>query len=213
MASIVRIKRRLEDEPAEALLLAPSSKKLKEDVSVDQKVLKFFGTIDSKVRDVKTINKLLEDKKMKSYRDKPAPSERNISKAQASHPLGNRYTITSTFPNPNEGESGSNLKVYDLIREGEQPDDSDTIMCNGVPMVVEKCAAEPKKDVFVYDYYYSEVGTIDDTYLDQLLSVKPFEYTYESYESDKDSQDSNAEDYYTNDYPDTDESCEDFNDE
>lgn len=49
MASIVRIKRRLEDEPAEALLLAPSSKKLKEDVSVDQKVLKFFGTIDSKV--------------------------------------------------------------------------------------------------------------------------------------------------------------------
>ena len=36
-------------------------------------------------------------------------------------------------------------------------------------MVVEKCAAEPKKDVFVYDYYYSEVGTIDDTYLDQLL--------------------------------------------
>jgi len=71
----------------------------------------------------------------------------------------------------------------------------------------------PKKDVFVYDYYYSEVGTIDDTYLDQLLSVKPFEYTYESYESDKDSQDSNAEDYYTNDYPDTDESCEDFNDE
>jgi len=213
MASIVRIKRRLEDEPAEALLLAPSSKKLKEDVSVDQKVLKFFGTIDSKVRDVKTINKLLEDKKMKSYRDKPAPSERNISKAQASHPLGNRYTITSTFPNPNEGESGSNLKVYDLIREGEQPDDSDTIMCNGVPMVVEKCAAEPKKDVFVYDYYYSEVGTIDDTYLDQLLSVKPFEYTYESYESDKDSQDSNAEDYYTNDYPDTDESCEDFNDD
>jgi len=97
MASIVRIKRRLEDEPAEALLLAPSSKKLKEDVSVDQKVLKFFGTIDSKVRDVKTINKLLEDKKMKSYRDKPAPSERNISKAQASHPLGNRYTVRAAY--------------------------------------------------------------------------------------------------------------------
>ena len=54
------------------------------------------------------------------------------------------------------------------MREGES-NKNDTIMCNGVPMVVETCAAETKQDVFVYDYYYSEVGTIDDSYLDQLM--------------------------------------------
>ena len=49
MASYLRIKRRLEEEPAEALLLARSSKKFKEDSNENPNVFKFFGTIDSKV--------------------------------------------------------------------------------------------------------------------------------------------------------------------
>jgi len=208
MASYLRIKRRLEEEPAEALLLARSSKKFKEDSNENPNVFKFFGTIDSKDGDVQTINRLLEDKKMKSYRTKSAPNKRKITKPKASYHSGNRYTVTSTFSNVNEGASESDLKVYDLVREGES-NKNDTIMCNGVPMVVETCAAETKQDVFVYDYYYSEVGTIDDSYLDQLMSVQPVEYKYESSESEEDSEDSNAEGNYKNDYPDTEESCED----
>ena len=42
-----------------------------------------------------------------------------------------------------------------------------------------------------------------------LFSVQPVEYKYESSESEEDSEDSNAEGNYKNDYPDTEESCED----
>jgi len=210
MASFLRIKRRLEEEPAEAFLLAPSSKKFREDSCRNPNVYKFLHTIDSKNGDIRIISKMLEDQKMMSYRSKPIGNKKNISKPQSAFPSENRYTITDTFSNLNENEPKTDVKVYDLVREGER-DRSDTIMCNGVPMMVEKCATESEQDSFVYDYYYSEVGTIDDTYLDQLMSVQPFEYKYESSESE-DSEDSNAEDNYKNDYPDTEESHEEDSD-
>ena len=75
----------------------------------------------------------------------------------------------STHRSLEKSESESSLKIYDLVCEGEVDQTPDVVMCNGVPLVVEKCSAKPEQDVYVYDYYYSEVQTIDDTYLDQLM--------------------------------------------
>ncbi len=59
------------------------------------------------------------------------------------------------------------VKIYDLVLEGEAQLKPDIPTCNGVPFVVEKC--EVPKDKYVYDIYYSDKGTIDDSYIDCLM--------------------------------------------
>ena len=217
MASVVRIKRRLSLEPAEALLLAASCKKFKGEGAYPshenphQNVFKFCGTVDNKEEDVKTITRIVENGKMKSHRSLHwRMNRKDRTTLSASFPKEKRYKMLSIRRSLEECESESSLKIYDLVCEGEvDKTDVDVDMCNGVPSVVGNCSAKPEKDVYVYDYYYSEVGTIDETYLDQLMSVQPFQSRYES-ESEDDSDDSNAEDNDRNDYPDTEEDNSDM---
>jgi len=79
-------------------------------------LLKLFGSINNCDEDLGNINKLLEEKKRKAYRNKPATSERNAYKVQAQYSPRNIYTITSTCPNPNELEN--DFRINDLVCEG-----------------------------------------------------------------------------------------------
>lgn len=74
--------------------------------------------------------------------------------------------VLSAFRNIEDAEVP--VKVYDLVPEGEPPAGDDAVTCNGVPLVVEKNTLEEKVQ-YVYDFYYSDVGTFDDTYIDQLM--------------------------------------------
>lgn len=60
------------------------------------------------------------------------------------------------------------IKVYDLVPEGELLTKEESITCNGEPLVVEKSNSEEAVQ-YVYDFYYSDMGTFDDTYIDQLM--------------------------------------------
>ena len=87
--------------------------------------------------------------------------------------------------------------MYDLVSE-------ETIQCNGVPLTIEKVEA---KEEYVYDVYYADGGDIDDSYIDQLLSVQPYSLAnmFEDSDDTQDEDDSNDENNWRNDYPDTEE--------
>merc|ERR1711874_230065 len=78
------------------------------------------------------------------------------------------------------------------------------VMCNGVEMVREFVDTKATEDEygFVYDLYYTdeqgETADFDDSLLDELISIQPF----------NSGDDSNDEDNWRNDYPDTDEDNE-----
>lgn len=80
-----------------------------------------------------------------------------------------------------------------------------------------------KEDRYVYDLYYTQSDDLGDAELNDMISVYPLSenLVYGSYrdnglnESDdtNDSEDSNAENYYTNDYPDEESGAESVTDE
>ncbi|GES90623.1 probable RNA polymerase II nuclear localization protein SLC7A6OS [Rhizophagus clarus] len=127
------------------------------------------------------------------------------------------------------------FKMYDAVKESEAPiepkfveeDDIDSeIMCNFIPMVrqylslQEQIDKEGKPDLddgYVYDIYYrDDAMDLDDQFnYNNIASLTWFNgdeneiFVNESDEKDEfvysDEEDSNAEDYYTHDYPDEDE--------
>lgn len=93
--------------------------------------------------------------------------------------------------------------------------------------------AEPEEN-YVYDFYYSDQGTFDDSYIDKLmrlifnsfllsnewflnsvlLSVQPYQIEFEDYEgsddNSDDSENSNRENHFGNEYPDSSEGDSDW---
>ncbi|KAL0221180.1 hypothetical protein RCL1_001034 [Eukaryota sp. TZLM3-RCL] len=67
------------------------------------------------------------------------------------------------------------------------------------PSVVED---EVREDEYLYDYYVKTEAHYIDPELVGFLEYEPFSFGDTEYLSDQDSEDSNAEDFYGNDYPD-----------
>lgn len=61
------------------------------------------------------------------------------------------------------------FKVYDLVLESDNSFKADVVTCNGIPLDVEKCEVQKDKEKYVYDFYYSDRGTVDDSYIDRLM--------------------------------------------
>jgi len=123
------------------------------------------------------------------------------------------------------------FRMYDVVNEST-PENSEKkpldekISCNGVEMIREYVTKpEVEEGSYVYDFYYSEGsgegregGDFDDSLLDGLFSIQPFnsgeDLMYSEYR-DKDGtqfgedEDSNDEDNYKNDYPDESDDSED----
>ncbi|KAI8340047.1 hypothetical protein BC941DRAFT_239544 [Chlamydoabsidia padenii] len=97
-------------------------------------------------------------------------------------------------------------------------------MCNFIPMVKEYLTLndkveEPEEDDYVYDVYYCDKSTDKDTVITgpNVGSLMWFDEETEYMNDDSDSEigdnedeDSNAEDFYQNDYPDEENSDEDY---
>jgi len=129
-----------------------------------------------------------------------------------------------------KGEGGGESKdlfhlidVVNLKGEGKVKEKEEKVMCNGVEMVREYVDTKAKEDEygFVYDLYYTDeqeqTGDFDDSLLDELISIQPFnsgddsllfdEYKDDpsNYRHEDDADDSNDEDNWRNEYPDDDE--------
>ncbi|CAG8589109.1 2856_t:CDS:10 [Funneliformis caledonium] len=141
--------------------------------------------------------------------------------------------ITSGDDVEDEDEVATNLfKMYDAVKENvsliepkfvEKDDIDSEIMCNFIPMVrqylslQEQIDKEDSDDAYVYDVYYrDDAMDLDDRMnFNKIATLTWFNddgnelFVNESNEKDEivysDEEDSNAEDYYTHDYPDEDE--------
>ncbi|SAL98196.1 hypothetical protein [Absidia glauca] len=129
------------------------------------------------------------------------------------------------------------FQMYEAVKEekhkedprlfiDEDEEDPDDIMCNFIPMVKEYLTLndrveEPEEDDYVYDVYYCDKSTDNDAVIagPNVGSLMWFDQDTEYMNDDTDSEvgdnedeDSNAEDFYQNDYPDE-ESDEDYEDQ
>ncbi|KAF7728242.1 solute carrier 7, member 6 opposite strand [Apophysomyces ossiformis] len=115
------------------------------------------------------------------------------------------------------------FQMYEAVKENDQKqpklyldegiDDPDDIMCNFIPMVKEYLTLNERPEEtedYVYDVYYrDDSGNATELHSGNIGSLVWFENESEYVNDDEDSEvgdiedeDSNAEDYYQNDYPD-----------
>ncbi|CDH53955.1 predicted protein [Lichtheimia corymbifera JMRC:FSU:9682] len=143
-----------------------------------------------------------------------------------------RYRVVQKNRNSAHMPDMDMFNMYEAVREDEHPKapklfpdednaDDEDIMCNFIPMVKEYLTLNDRKqeeeDDYVYDVYYQDnsesAGAFKDLTIGSLIWFNE-ETQYMNDESDSeaadfDDEDSNAEDFYQNDYPDE-ESDEEF---
>ncbi|KAG5873637.1 hypothetical protein JTB14_022371 [Gonioctena quinquepunctata] len=209
MATVVRVKRRCDEEPLEAFVLNCKRRKLNttEDPlsSTDSTTLfKFAGTLekDEDILPHLDSTKYAEETQ-KAKIDLLKHTVKINDKLRAAHKEAskkNRFKIVNRFRSQTEENSGSSetdcsksVTVIDL--EGDFEENSE-----------DKPANNAKN--YVYDLYYTQSNDFEGGEIEDYVSVHPI-YEYLSMaadnkdcESGNESEDSNAENNWRNDYPD-----------
>ncbi|XP_044266951.1 probable RNA polymerase II nuclear localization protein SLC7A6OS isoform X2 [Tribolium madens] len=202
MAAVIRIKRRLEDEPSETLIL--NCKKRKTDASTPDQdgelstILKFAGTVknqDDTLLNIKKPTKIELEEQFKKH-NTDLSSKLRLQKQEDSKK--NRYKVVNCFRSQaaNLEEPNQELKpeytIYDIETESHD-------------QISNECDQN-----YVYDLYYTTSDDLGE--LEDCVSMYPYNdvFMYGSMrdnglndaDSDTDSEDSNAENCWKNDYPD-----------
>ncbi|EFA03974.1 probable RNA polymerase II nuclear localization protein SLC7A6OS [Tribolium castaneum] len=201
MAAVIRIKRRLEDEPSDTLILNCKKRKTEADTQ-DQDaelstILKFAGTVKNQEDTLSHIKKPtkveLEDQFKKHSTD--LSSKLRLQKQEDSKK--NRYKVVNCFRSQSANleetnEPKAEYTIYDIETENHDQISKDS------------------DQNYVYDLYYTTSDDLGE--LDDYVSMYPYNdvFMYGSVrdnglkeaDSDDDSEDSNAENFWKNDYPD-----------
>ncbi|KAI8069880.1 hypothetical protein BC940DRAFT_296391 [Gongronella butleri] len=171
--------------------------------------------MDPKTRHIRT-----DDEKRKSKVDEA----KNIAK-QARYRVLNQHRNSANLPpvvqSSDEKAVQDMFDMYDAVKDEEKgpqlymdedEEDPDDIMCNFIPMVKEYLSLKDKdpEDDYVYDVYYCDVSSTQTSITGaNVAELVWFDDDNEYLNDDSDSElgdiedeDSNAEDYYQNDYPD-----------
>ncbi|XP_047117374.1 probable RNA polymerase II nuclear localization protein SLC7A6OS [Schistocerca piceifrons] len=230
MAAILRVKRRCDEDPHEALLL--SCKRLKHDETPESNshsytaLLQFAGTINTQEENV--AQHILK----KSKKSIPRTSKKHVTnileklRAESKQiSQENRFKVVNCFRALNtadtddeksppteaagsgEKEGSQMITVVDIEKSPPERNKDHT-----TPSEITNPSSEDKN--YVYDLYYTEKIDFDDMLLDTQLSIHPMEseLVYDVDEEDDKSQleeedsDSNDENNWRNDYPDSDNS-------
>jgi len=240
MTTVVRIKRKVTEEPADTLLIAQKRFKVEEhDQSPAIGLLRRIGTIKHESEALgKTILEAIRSEQMKpssiklhqvDLRAKQHAEHRQSSAAGRMRIVNSFRDITSDSStserNKKEKESIADdvlFNVYELIDESthentSEPQKKQEICCNGVPMIQETVDAG-----YVYDVYLADIDDFTERLLDfnfsiEKCSVDPAMVDYREDPEDlmkmeDEDEDSNEEGYWKNDYPDEDEHFEEGND-
>lgn len=213
MAAILRVKRRFDDEPLNALVIACKRNKIaeKEDVedAVDltpvTAVVKFAGTITNQEEDVvehlvKTLGKNeLEANYKQHVVDIKSKSRERIKQKS----MENRYKVI----NCRRSLDTSKIEKLDDSFVTTVIDIEDSVSC-----ATTKDLDVEKPEEYVYDLYYTQ--TDNDMVIDDFVSIHVLdqEFVFDTYreknqsDNEFDSEDSNSESNWRNDYPDTEHS-------
>ncbi|KAL1458665.1 hypothetical protein WDU94_008795 [Cyamophila willieti] len=222
MAAVVRLKRRCGDNPIDSLLFA--SKRLKTDNSdctIDPTLFKFAATVANKEQDCSAsacVNKVLQSEHV-TLNNTPSPDGTNrkslknkrisditqkLRKENQLHSQDSRYQVVNLFRN---------------IKPEDSTEDSDITPLTVIDIVnQDKSNEEIKETEYVYDLYYTHMGTdLDELIAGNTYSILPIQDELvvggDSEDSDlepnEDDEDSNEEGNYRNEYPEDDEVADD----
>lgn len=211
MAAILRVKRRNDDEPLNALVITCKRRKTAENEEAEEAaasdplttVLKFAGTVKNQEADVvdHLVKTLGKDELKTNYKRHAVNVLDKIREKTKQASIENRYKVI------NCNRSLDTSHVDELEDTVTVIDVEDSVSCS-------IAAKDPAKndDAYVYDLYYTQTG--DDLYFDDKLSVHMLdqELVFDTYrdnghsENECESEDSNSESNWRNDYPDSDHS-------
>ncbi|XP_076634131.1 female sterile (2) ltoPP43 [Colletes latitarsis] len=212
MAAVLRVKRRHDDEPLNALLIACKRIKTEENEEAVESaasvplttVVTFAGTVKNQEDNVveHIIQALKKDELKANFKHHSVDILKKAREKTKQASANNRYKVINCIrsldnSNPKELED----KVMTVI------DVEDCISC----AIPEEKFAENNED-YVYDLYYGQ--TENELYIDNMVSVQPFdqELVFDTYRNNThsdiecESEDSNSESNWKNDYPDSDNS-------
>lgn len=228
MAAVIRVKRRINEEPFEKFVLNCKRRRTSDDESSGSVVapnlletgdetttiLKFTGTIKSE-DDIKThITRLTKSDAVQSVQKtrkiiNVTAKNREQLKTNAQN---NRFKVINCFRSVPDGDDGDegNLTIVDVVKDDNNKE------TNGEASEIEPTKDESKSVTametdYVYDLYVVEGEQNTQIDYDNLISIRPFDdLVYQANDdayadSDNDSEDSNDEDNWRNDYPDTDD--------
>ncbi|XP_024944048.1 probable RNA polymerase II nuclear localization protein SLC7A6OS [Cephus cinctus] len=211
MPAVLRVKRRNDDEPLDALLIACKRQKLDVDEKDESKnvpltaVVKFAGTVKDQEENVlehikKTLSK---DELTANYKQRVVDINSKARQEAKQISQENRYKVVSCFRSLDTAKNKAfEDKITTVI------DIEDTVSYSHPAQ-----SSSEKNDDYVYDLYYTQVE--DDMLLDHLVSVHPLnqELVFDTYREpgantdiECESEDSNSESNWRNDYPDSDHS-------
>lgn len=225
MAAVIRVKRRINEEPYEKFVLNCKRRRTSDDESSGSVVapnlletsdetttiLKFTGTIKSE-DDIKThITRLTKsDAKQSVQKTRKIINVTAKNREQLkTNAQNSRFKVINCFrsvPDGNDGDDG-NLTIVDVIKDDNSKETND-----------EQSASKDESETvtamdtdYVYDLYMIEGEQNTQIDYENLISIRPFDdLVYQANDdayadSDNDSEDSNDEDNWRNDYPDTDD--------
>ncbi|XP_060517807.1 uncharacterized protein LOC132696790 [Cylas formicarius] len=217
MAAVVRIKRHLDEDPLNALILNCKRRKLSCGENEEEKsaVLQFAGTSEEEnIENLLNKYNVAKAADIKEHFKKPPidilQKLRTEVKEQSRN---NRYKIVNRFRQIIKiNEECENLKsdpeftVFDIETDFNRNDSTER---NKNDSVIPK---------YVYDFYYTSSDDLGDADLDELSVYPLMDSQYDPFifgsmrdnglegkDSDGDSDDSNAECNWRNDYPDEDD--------
>lgn len=205
MAAILRVKRRHEDEPLNALVISYKRQKTAKNEETEAtlpdsltSVAKFAGTVKKQEDSVEHIIRNYDKDELKAnFKQHHVDVINKLRETTKQASAENRYKVINCF------RSLDNSTVEDSEEKGMtviDVEDSKSIANN---------VSAEEDDSYVYDLYY--VQTENDIYLDDKVSVHPYdqELVFDNYrdngysEVQCESEDSNSESNWRNDYPDS----------
>ncbi|GLG97827.1 Uncharacterized protein GBIM_04505 [Gryllus bimaculatus] len=212
MATVLRVKRRCNEEPLEALVFACKRRKKLEEISEDKDsfatILKFSTTVKAQENDLSVLL--------------PVDEREDIWKARLNHKVDISKKIREQRKKNSEN---SRFKVVNCFRhvEVEDPEKEDDEKRDVIIFDIESSEQNmqennkesPEDEHYVYDIYYGQTSNeCDFTTLDHLVDIMPVSSFHfgsngasdEDSVADDDNDDSNDESNWRNDYPDSDHS-------
>ncbi|XP_043284305.1 probable RNA polymerase II nuclear localization protein SLC7A6OS [Venturia canescens] len=213
MSTVVRVKRRFDHEPLDALVIAVKKRKLETGEATKviseeplTEVLKFAGTVENPEDNVvEHLKKTLTKEELKAnYKQRTIDLASKARAKAKEESREHRYKVINYFRSADAASSQDQndgvMTVIDV--EHSKLDDA------------EKTPVLDETEIgYVYDLYYTQAKETFD--LDDDMTIQPFEQdlvfdcedTYNvRREMDDESEDSNSESNFRNDYPDSEKS-------
>lgn len=228
MAAVIRVKRRINEEPFDKFVLNCKRRRTSDDecssnvVTPNQletsdettTILKFTGTIQTE-DDLKThITRLTKSKAEESVRKtrkivNVTTKNREQLKANAQN---SRFKVINCFrsvSNDGDGADGGSLTIVDVIKD-DTTETNDEIPKTDPATDEANTMVTMMETDFVYDLYMVDDEQNTQIDYETMISIRPFDdlvyqVNDDTYaDSDNNSEDSNDEDNWRNEYPDTD---------